>query len=78
MLGRRSVGGFRVKMDVFAGDCLGEDGFVVESDERRKFQHKRMPKTINRYGRSADVQWRKRGTTKTMDEETVLVLIRKE
>ena len=78
VLGRRSVGGFRVKLDVFAADCLGEDGFVVESDERRKFQQKRMPKTINRYGRSADVQLRKRGTTKTMDEETVLVLIRKE
>ena len=78
VLGRRSVGGFRVKMDVFAVDCLAESGFAVESEERRKFQQKRMPKTINRYGRSTDVRLRKRGTTKTMDEETVLVLSRKE
>ena len=77
VLGRRSVGGFRVKMDVFTADCLGEDGFVIESDEKKKFHQKRMPKTINRYGGSADVQLRKRGTTKTMDEETVLVLSRK-
>ena len=77
VLGRRSVGGFRVKLDVFVADFLAEYGFVVESNERRKFQQKRMPRTINRYGRAADNQLREKGTTKTMDEETVLVLSRR-
>ena len=76
VLGRRSVGGFRVKMDIFASDCLLQTGFTVVSSERRKFHQKRMPKTINRYGRSGDSELRRKGTTKTMDEEIVLVLSR--
>ena len=77
ILGRRSVGGFRLKLDVFAADCLREDGFVINSGEKRKFQQKRMPKTINRYGGAADAILRKAGTTKTMSEEIILVLSRK-
>lgn len=78
ILGRRSVGGYRLKIDVFAADCLGEKHFVVDSKERRKFIQKRMPRTINRFGRAANVELRKIGTTKTMDEEIILVLSRKQ
>lgn len=77
VLGRRSVAGFRVKIDIYAADFLGRKGYIVESSERRKFRQKRMPKTINKYGKSKDAQLRKQGTTRTMDEEIVLVLSRK-
>ena len=72
VLGRRSVGGFRVKLDIFAIDCLERLGLRLASYERRVLRGKRLPRTINRFGRARSTHLRAKGTTKTMTEEFIL------
>ena len=72
VLGRRSVGGYRVKLDLFAKDCLERQGLKLDQYDRKVLRHKRMPKTINRFGRCRDACLRRKGTTKTMEEEIIL------
>ena len=72
VLGRRSVGGFRVKLDIFAKDCLGRLGLNPTSYERRVIREKHLPRTINRFGRAKSKQLRAKGMTKTMTDEYIL------
>ena len=72
VLGRRSVGGFRVKLDIFAADCLATLGLRPASCERRTIRDKRLPRTINRFGRAGSKHVQARGVTKTMTEEFIL------
>ena len=72
VLGRRSAGGFRVKLDIFAKDCLGQLGLNPTSYERRVIREKRLPRTINRFGRAKSKQLRAKGITKTMTDEYIL------
>ena len=72
VLGRRSVGGFRVKLDLVIMDCLERFGLRLESCQRRVLHDKRLPRTINRFGRSSSKDIRAKGLTKTMSEEFIL------
>ena len=72
VLGRRSVGGFRVKLDKFTKDCLEPLGLRPTNCDRRLIRKKRLPNTINRFGRAKSEQLRAKGTTKTMSDEFVL------
>lgn len=76
VVGRRSVRGFRVKLDEFAVAEMEEVGFRTERIERRRLQSKRLPRTINRFARSASADHRSSGRTKTMDEEIILTFSR--
>ena len=75
VLGRRSVAGYRVKLDLLARDHLEAEGLRLEECWRRSLRQKRMPSTINRFGRAKTKSIRERGTTVTMKEETVLTLV---
>ncbi|WP_147283780.1 hypothetical protein [Bosea caraganae] len=76
VVGRRSTGGYRVKLDEFTVDCLGKFGFGLESRQARDLQQKRVPRTINRFGRSVSPEIRERGKVVTMASEIILVLRR--
>ena len=72
VLGRRSVGGFRVKLDLLLVDCMERLGLRLESRERRALHDKQLPRRINRFGRAASDHIRAKGLTKTMSEEFIL------
>jgi SAM-dependent methyltransferase len=73
VVGRRSTGGFRLKLDMFTVNELASSGLrLVERDERALSQ-KRFPRIINRFGRSIDEVDRNRGQITTMRSEVVLV-----
>lgn len=72
VVGRRTVGGFRVKLDQFAIDHLTALGMSLVSITRRRLRNKRLPKRINRFASSHSEDQRLKGSTKTMDEEIVL------
>ncbi len=72
VLGRRSVGGFRLKLDVFAVDSLERLGLRRESCERRLLKEKRLPRRINRFGRAKSEHLRAKGITRTMIDEYIL------
>ena len=72
VLGRRSVGGFRVKLDGFALDWSASVGLHLTGIERRRLRNKRLPSTINRFGHAQSRDLRARGATKTMVQESIL------
>ena len=74
VVGRRSTGGFRLKLDIFTVDCFTRLGFELAGREVRKLQSKRTPRKINRYGGSASPERRERGSVITMASEIILVL----
>jgi site-specific DNA-methyltransferase (cytosine-N4-specific) len=74
VVGRRSTGGFRVKLDDFTVDCLENLGLELETRESRPLRQKRVPRRINRFGRSASPEMRKLGSVVTMGEEIILVM----
>lgn len=74
VVGRRSTGGFRLKLDDFTVDCLARKGFELMAREARTLQRKRVPRRINRFGRSKSASTRKRGAVLTMAKEIVLIL----
>lgn len=76
VVGRRSVGGYRVKLDEFAAAELAQQGLQLRSVEKRWLQHKTMPGTINRFARADCEAVRARGVTKTMDKEIILTFVR--
>jgi hypothetical protein len=43
VVGRRSTGGYRLKLDKFTIDCLKKRGFDLVCTEERELQHKRTP-----------------------------------
>ena len=76
VVGRRSVGGYRVKFDSFAIAEMEALGFTTHQVERRRLRQKSLPHAINRFARSASVEEREKGRTKTMDEEIILTFKR--
>jgi DNA modification methylase len=74
VLGRRSTGGFRLKLDTFTVDRFEARGFTLLSRETRDLQHKRFPRHINRFARSCSQDDRARGLVRTMSSEIIVVL----
>jgi site-specific DNA-methyltransferase (cytosine-N4-specific) len=74
VVGRRSTGGYRLKLDDFTADELEAGGMKLIERYERELQHKRLPRLINRFGRSLNEVTRSRGRLTTMSKETVLVL----
>jgi len=72
VVGRRTVGGFRVKLDEFAIDRLTESGMSLIGISKRRLRNKRLPSRVNRFASSHSLEQRQKGSTKTMDEEIVL------
>jgi hypothetical protein len=77
VVGRRSTGRYRLKLDNFTVDRFAARGFDLQSREIRTLQQKRMPAHINRFARSGDQKKRARGLVLTMNEEIVLVMKKK-
>jgi tRNA G10 N-methylase Trm11 len=73
VVGQRSTGGFRLKLDLFTIDQLESRGLEMISAEERRLSEKQLPRLINRYGRSASVTLRKNGLTRTMSSEIIVV-----
>jgi site-specific DNA-methyltransferase (cytosine-N4-specific) len=73
VVGQRSVGGFRVKLDAYTAEQFNRLGFSLVSQRRRTLQGKRLPSHINRFGRASTPEVVARGVTKTMASEIVLV-----
>jgi hypothetical protein len=76
VLGRRSVSGFRLKLDHFASDVMATHELQLASVNRRQLRQKRVPTRINRFARSNCAIQRARGSAKTMHEEIVLTFRR--
>jgi site-specific DNA-methyltransferase (cytosine-N4-specific) len=73
IVGQRSTGGFRLKLDRFTVDRFEALGMRTISVEERRLKEKHLPKLINRYGRSASTHMRSKGGTRTMSSEAILV-----
>jgi len=76
IVGRRSVEGFRLKLDDFTVDQFESLGFRSTNVSRRHLVGKRLPRKINRFGRASSVERRALGVTTTMLTETIVVLRR--
>lgn len=74
IVGRRSTGGFRLKLDLFTSDKLEDRGFKLIQREERPLAQKRFPSRINRYARSQSAAERESGQVITMQSEIILVL----
>lgn len=74
VVGRRSTGSFRLKLDDFTADELEKNGLTLMDRYHRVLHQKRFPRVINRFGRSTDEAERRRGRLTTMRNETILVL----
>jgi site-specific DNA-methyltransferase (cytosine-N4-specific) len=72
IVGQRSTGGYRLKLDGFTFDRFSALGLQMVSIEQRRLKDKRLPRKINRYGRSSSSIVRAKGITRTMSSETVL------
>jgi site-specific DNA-methyltransferase (cytosine-N4-specific) len=73
VVGQRSTGGFRLKLDRFTIDQLEARGLKMISTEERHFSAKRAPRMINRYARSGSAILRRNGLTPTMSREIIIV-----
>ena len=74
VVGRRSVRGFRVKLDEFAIVEMEALGYSARKIQRRRLQQKRLPRAVNRFARATGAEQRISGRVKTMDEEIILTL----
>jgi hypothetical protein len=72
IVGRRSTGGSRLKLDRFAVDCLEGCGFQLTSIELRRLRGKHLPRQINRFARSRSPRAGSR--VGTISHEIILVL----
>jgi hypothetical protein len=72
VVGRRSVGGFRVRLDDFSIAVMEEFGLRNVERGRRQMTWKTIPRAINRFARASDQEKRNMGRVKTMDEEMIL------
>ena len=73
IVGRRSTGGFRLRLDDFTRDCLEDFGFKLLKRGERKLFGKAVPRMINRFGGSKCDATRSKGCVKTIDSEVILV-----
>lgn len=78
VVGRRTIGGHTLFLDQFTADRLGKSGMRLVSCAERPLNRKRLPRRINRFGRSADAGERARGVIPTMENEIILVCIKNE
>ncbi|MHA7773890.1 hypothetical protein [Roseibium sp. M-1] len=74
IVGRRSTGGFRLRLDNFTMDRFTANGFKIEDRYERTLQKKRSPLFVNRYARSQSEELRSRGFVRTFDRDIVVVL----
>jgi site-specific DNA-methyltransferase (cytosine-N4-specific) len=74
VVGRRSTGGFRLRLDDFTVDRFRTLGFELACRESRSLLQKRIPRRINRFGRSNIPGIREHGIVVTMTNEIILVL----
>ena len=72
IVGQRSTGGYRLKLDKFTVDRFEALGMRTISIEERRLREKHLPQKINRYGRCASANLRAKGVTRTMSSETIL------
>jgi hypothetical protein len=72
VVGQRSTGGYRLKLDRFTADTLEEFGMRPISVQHRRLKDKRLPRTINRYARCASKVLRTKGVTRTISDEIIL------
>lgn len=72
IVGCRSVGGYRVRLDEFTAAVMEELGLRSTSQVRRRFVGKTLPRVVNRFARARDPARRTGGRVKTMDEEQIL------
>jgi hypothetical protein len=77
IVGRRSTGGYRLKLDRFTIDRFSDYGFTVEDCFERTLQKKRSPQFVNRFARSKSEEQRSRGIVRTFDRDIVVVLKKK-
>jgi DNA modification methylase len=77
IVGRRSLGGYRLRLDDFTREVLIGLGCALQGSMKRHFQQKSIPRKINRFGRAGDADRRLAGSTKTMDGEIILTLTKK-
>jgi hypothetical protein len=74
IVGRRSLGGYRLRLDDFTRDVLTSLGCTAQSLHTRQLQQKSIASKVNRFARAADTEKRLAGATKTMDREIILTL----
>lgn len=72
VLSRRSLGGFRVKLDAFTTHVLEQQGTVLLNSETRAVLGKRLPYRINRFAAAKDGAKSAAGARPTMNEEQIL------
>ena len=72
VVGQRSTGGFRLKLDRFTADCLAAHGLVLVDIEHRRLREKRVPRRINRFARCVSSEQRMKGLTRTISNEVIL------
>jgi site-specific DNA-methyltransferase (cytosine-N4-specific) len=72
VVGQRSTGGYRLKLDRFTVDCFEMLGLRTIAIERRRLREKHLPRRINRYARSASPDLRAKGLTSTISNEIIL------
>jgi site-specific DNA-methyltransferase (cytosine-N4-specific) len=74
VVGRRSTGGFRLKLDQFTIDRLQARGFKLVCTEERELQCKRIPRTINRFARAPERRAGPSAQVLTMTSEIIVVM----
>jgi site-specific DNA-methyltransferase (cytosine-N4-specific) len=74
VVGRRSTGGYRLKLDEFTVDSFSRRGFKLVCKEERQLLHKRIPKRINRFARDEVRQSLVSALVPTMSSEIVVVM----
>lgn len=74
VVGRRSTGGYRLKLDQFTIDCFLKRGFDLVCTEERELRHKRTPRMINRFARDSARRADASARVLTMKSEIVVVM----
>lgn len=76
VVGRRSTGGYRLRLDEFLCDEMSRRGFNIELVTRRSLKWKRAPQQVNRFAKSASAEKRASGLLPTMKDEIILAFQR--
>ena len=74
IVGRRSTGGYQLKLDDFTVSRFEANGFELVSRRERALRNKHLPIRINRFARSNCLDVRARGLVNTMAKEIVIVM----
>ena len=74
VVGRRSTGGYRLKLDQFTIDCLLKRGFDLVCTEERELHHKHTPRVVNRFARDPARKSTASARVLTMNSEIVVVM----